>query len=307
MRITFSLLLVASASVAAERRPVDYSREVRPILANSCYACHGPDDKQRKGKLRLDVRSEAIKKAIVPGKASQSPLIERVTSKDSDEVMPPAHAKKPAITPEKAEILKRWIDEGAKYDQHWAYVKPANAPIPNVKNKQWVRNPIDAFIAQGHERNGLSPAAEADKITLIRRLSFDLLGLPPKPDDLDAFLKDSSPEAYEKLVDRLLASEHFGERLAEMWLDAVRYADTAGYHSDNHRDVWLFRNYVIDAFNKNKPFDQFTIEQFAGDLTSKPTNEQRIASGYNRMLMTTEEGGAPTQRVHSQIRGGPGA
>ena len=164
--------------------------------------------------------------------------------------------------------------------------------IPSVKNKAWVRNPIDAFIARGHERNGLSPAPEADKITLIRRLSFDLLGLPPKPDDVDAFLKDSSPEAYEKLVDRLLTSEHFGERMAEMWLDAVRYADTAGYHSDNHRDVWLFRNYVIDAFNKNKPFDQFTIEQLAGDLLPKPTNDERIASGYNRMLMTTEEGGA---------------
>jgi hypothetical protein len=291
MRLAISFLIVASVSVAAER-PVDYTREIRPILANSCYACHGPDEKARKAKLRLDLRDEAIKKAIVPGKASESPLMKRVTSADGDEVMPPPHAKKPAITPDKAELLKQWIEEGAKFDQHWAYTKPIRPPIPDVKNRAWVRNPIDAFVALGHERNGLSPAIEADKVALVRRLSFDLLGLPPTPEDVQAFLKDANPEAYEKFVDRLLASEHFGERLALMWLDAVRYADTAGYHSDNHRDVWLFRDYVIDSFNRDKPFDQFTIEQLAGDLLAKPTNEQRIASGYNRMLMTTEEGGA---------------
>ena len=221
--------------------------------------------------------------------------------------MPPPHAKKPAVTPEQAELLKRWIDEGAKFDQHWAYVKPARPAVPEVKNKAWVRNPIDAFVAQGHERNGFTPAAEADKVTLIRRLSFDLIGLPPTPAEVEAFLKDTSPEAYEKLVDRLLGSKHFGERMAVMWLDAVRYADTAGYHSDNHRDVWLFRDYVIDAFNTNKPFDQFTVEQLAGDLLPNPTNEQKIASGYNKMLMTTEEGGAQAEGVHGQVRGRPGA
>jgi hypothetical protein len=291
MRFTLSLLFIASVCVAAERPPVDYIRDVRPILANSCYACHGPDEKARKAKLRLDLRDEAVKKAIVPGKSAESPLIKRVSTDDSDEVMPPPHAKKPAITADKADILKRWIDEGAKFDQHWAYVKPARPAVPEVKNKAWVRNAIDAFIAQGHDRNGLTPASEADKIALLRRLSFDLRGLPPKPAEVETFVKDGSPEAYEKLVDRMLNSEHFAERLAVMWLDAVRYADTGGYHSDNHRDVWLFRNYVIDSFNKNRPFDQFTIEQLAGDLLPSPTNEQRIASGYNRMLMTTEEGG----------------
>jgi hypothetical protein len=291
MRFTLPFLFIASVSIAAERPPVDYIRDVRPILANSCYACHGPDEKARKAKLRLDLRDEAVKKAIVPGKASESPLIKRVISTDTDEVMPPPHAKKPAVTPEKAKVLKRWIDEGAKFDQHWAYIKPVRPATPEVKNKAWVRNEIDAFVAQGQERNGLTSAPEADKITLIRRLSFDLLGLPPKLVEIETFVKDGSPEAYEKLVDRMLNSEHFGERLALVWLDAVRYADTGGYHSDNHRDVWLFRNYVIDSFNKNRPFDQFTIEQLAGDLLVGASNEQKIASGYNRMLMTTEEGG----------------
>jgi hypothetical protein len=290
MRVCLSLLF--AVPLAAAERPVDYTRQIRPILANSCLACHGADEKARKAKLRLDVRDEAVKKAIVPGKASESLLVERVTSKDPDEVMPPAHGKKPAITPEQAELLKRWIDEGAKYDQHWAYVKPVRPEMPDVKNKAWVRNAVDPFIAQGHERNGFAPAPEADKVTLVRRLTFDLTGLPPTPAEVDAFLKDNSAEAYEKVVDRLLDSKHFGERMAVMWLDAVRYADTGGYHSDNHRDVWLFRNYVIDAFNKDKRFDQFVIEQLAGDLLPNATNEQKIASGYNRMLMTTEEGGA---------------
>jgi hypothetical protein len=286
-------LFLASLTLSAADKPtVDYVRDVRPILANSCYACHGPDDKARKGKLRLDLRDEAIKKAIVPGKGSESPLVKRVVSKDSEETMPPAHAKKPAITPDQANLLTRWIDEGAKFDQHWAYVKPVRPAVPEVKNRAWVQNTIDAFIAQGHERNGFTPAAAADKITLIRRLSIDLLGLPPSPAEIDSFVKDESPQAYEKVVDRMLGSKHFGERLALMWLDAVRYADTAGYHSDNHRDVWLFRDYVIDSFNNNKPFDQFTLEQLAGDLAPNPTNEQRVASGYNKMLMTTEEGGA---------------
>lgn len=290
MRICLSLLL--AVPLAAAEKPVDYTRQIRPIFANSCLACHGADEKARKAKLRLDVRDEAVKKAIVPGKASESPLVQRVTSKDPDEVMPPAHGKKPAITAQQAELLKRWIDEGAKYDQHWAYVKPARPAMPDVKNKAWVRNAVDAFIAQGHERNGFNPAPETDRVTLIRRLTFDLTGLPPTAAEVDAFLKDTSAEAYEKVVDRLLDSKHFGERLAVMWLDAVRYADTGGYHSDNHRDVWMFRDYVIDAFNKDKRFDQFVIEQLAGDLLPNATNEQKIASGYNRMLMTTEEGGA---------------
>src|SRR5206468_3040937 len=195
IRICLSLLVVALPLAAADK-PVDYSREVRPILANSCYACHGPDEKARKAKLRLDLRDEAVKKAIVPGKAAESKLYAKVTTDDPDEVMPPAHAKKPAITPEKAELLKRWIDEGAKFDQHWAYVKPIRPDVPVVRNPAWVRNAVDAFITRVHERNRFAPAPEADKVTLVRRLSFDLIGLPPSPAEVEAFVKDNSAEAY---------------------------------------------------------------------------------------------------------------
>ncbi|MCE9533808.1 MAG: DUF1549 domain-containing protein, partial [Planctomycetes bacterium] len=288
-----SLLAIFSSQVfAADLSPVDFSRDVRPILANSCFACHGQDEKQRKGKLQLDVRDEAIKKAIVPGKGSASPLVQRIREKDLESVMPPPHAKKPPITVAQADLLERWINEGAKFDLHWAYIKPAHPEVRKAGDQTWIRNPIDAFISQGFEKQKVKPAAEADRMTLIRRLSFDLVGLPPTPEEVDAFVNDSSPGAYEKLVDRLLASKQFGERMAVMWLDVVRYADTAGYHSDNHRDIWMFRDYVINSFNANKPFDQFTIEQIAGDLLATPTHETRIASGYNRMLMTTEEGGA---------------
>ena len=298
-RFYFAMLLTAFSvpthGFAAEPAPVDYNRDIRPILANSCYACHGPDEKQRKAKLRLDVRGEAIKKAIVPGKSDASPLLQRITSKDADEMMPPPHSKKPVVTSDQAIIVKRWIDEGAKFDQHWAYVKPVHPAVLDVNNKVWVRNPIDAFIAVGHEKNKYVPAPEADRATLIRRLCFDLLGLPPTRAEVDVFLNASAANpqaAYEELVDRLLASSHFGERMAVTWLDVVRYADTGGYHSDNHRDVWMFRDYVINSFNGNKPFDRFTLEQIAGDLLPNATSETRIASGYNRMLMTTEEGGA---------------
>ncbi len=288
----FTLLILPTISVGADSTKVDYSRDIRPLLANSCYACHGPDEKQRKGELRLDVREEAIKRAIKPGKAAESKFIKRITSKAADEIMPPPTSKKHAITPEQSILFQRWIDQGAKFDQHWAYVKPTVPSIPAVRNKDWATNPIDAFIAAGLEKNGLTSSGPATKVTLIRRLSFDLTGLPPTPEEVDAFVADNSPKAYEKVVDRLLASKHFGERLAVYWLDVIRYSDTAGYHSDNHRDVALFRDYVIDSFNNNKPFDHFTIEQIAGDLIPKAGIEQKIASGYNRMLQTTEEGGA---------------
>ncbi len=290
--IAFALVLTATARLSAGPKPIEYSREVQPILTAHCYACHGPDEGKRKGKLRLDQRDAAIKKAIKPGNSALSPLLERIQSDDPDQVMPPPHSKKDRLSATQIAILRRWIDEGAKFDLHWSYVKPTRPALPTVRNHNWVGNAVDAFIAAGQEAHGLTPAPEADRITLIRRLSFDLIGLPPTPAEVDAFVNDRSPEAYEKLVDRLLASEHFGERMAMTWLDAVRYADTGGYHSDNHRDVWLFRDYVIKAFNTNKRFDQFTIEQLAGDLLPNPTDEQRIASGYNRLLQTTEEGGA---------------
>lgn len=293
LTITLLLLLAGAVSaVEAAKSPVSYSRDIKPIFSNHCYACHGPDAAQRQADLRLDQRDVAIKEAIVPGKSAQSPLVARVITSDPDEHMPPADSKKPSLSPAQIELVKRWIDEGAKFDAHWAYQPPTRVAAPVPKSTIWAKNPIDAFIAAGHEQNGLTPSPEADRRTLIRRLSFDLLGLPPTPQDVEAFEKDASPEAYEKVVDRLLASEHYGERMAVYWLDLVRFADSAGYHSDNHRDVTPYRDYVIAAFNRNLPFDQFTTEQLAGDLLPNPTPEQRIASGYNRLLMTTEEGGA---------------
>jgi mono/diheme cytochrome c family protein len=276
----------------ADAKPVSYSRDIKPILAGRCYACHGPDEGKRKAKLNLDERDSAVKKAIKPGDAAGSPMIERVTSKDAKRMMPPAGSKKNALSPSESDLVRRWIDQGAKFDLHWAYVKPVRMATPEVKNKAWIRNAIDGFIASEHEKRGFQPSPEADRVTLVRRLSFDLIGLPPSPEQVEKFVKDESPDAYEKLADRLLASKHFGERMAVYWLDLVRYADSAGYHSDNDRAVYLYRDYVIDAFNDNKHFDQFTVEQLAGDLVPESAREQKIASGYNKLLMTTEEGGA---------------
>ena len=276
----------------AGTKPVDYTRDIKPILSGQCYACHGPDEGKRKAKLRLDDRDSAVKNAIVPGKADESALIERVSSDDPEEMMPPPASKKGPITKEQAELLKRWINEGAKFQAHWAYVKPARPAVPVINNKAWARNPIDCFIAAEHERQGLKPAREADRITLIRRLSLDLRGLPPSVEEVERYVDDRSADAYEKLVERMLASKSYGERMALTWLDLVRFADSAGYHSDNHRDITLYRDYVIQAFNSNKPFDMFTLEQLSGDLLPDPSREQLIASGYNRLLMTTEEGGA---------------
>ena len=286
----FALTLMASRLPAAP--PVDYSRDVKPILAANCYACHGPDEGKRKGKLRLDVRDAAIKKAIKPGDAAGSSLIERLETKEPREVMPPPSAKKPALTAAQVDTLKRWINEGAKFESHWAYIKPTAPALPEVKNAGWVRNPIDRFVLHKLESMNWRPAPEADRTTLARRLSFDLIGLPPTVEEVDALLNDKSSDAYDKQIDRLLASKHFGERLAVFWLDLVRFADTGGYHSDNHRDIHLYRDNVINAFNQNKRFDRFTIEQLAGDLLPDASQETRIASGYNRVLMTTEEGGA---------------
>ena len=276
----------------AAPKEVAYNRDIKPILSAHCYACHGPDENKRKAHLRLDLRAEALHKVIKPGQAANSILVERVSSKDPDDLMPPPRSKMNPLTAEQIDLLRRWIDQGAAFDIHWAYVKPVRPPLPPVKNQAWVNNPIDAFIAAGHEAHGFMPAPEADRVTLLRRLSFDLTGLPPTPAEVETFLADTSAQAWTKQVQRLLASRHFGERLAMVWLDLVRYADTCGYHSDNHRDVALFRDYVIDGFNTNKPFDQFTIEQLAGDLLPHPTTAQKIGSGYNRLLETTEEGGA---------------
>lgn len=280
-----------ASSLSAAEGKVSFSRDIQPILSSRCYTCHGPDEEKREADLRLDLREGAIQGAIKPGDAAASELLARITSTDPDERMPPAAAKKPALTPAEVELFRRWINEGASYETHWAYVKPSLPAVPTAGDG-WAINPIDRFLAAKLAAAGLQPAADADKITLLRRLSFDLIGLPPTAQEVDAFLADNTPQAYEKAVDRLLASDHFGERMAVYWLDVVRYADTAGYHSDNERPVYLYRDYVINAFNNNKPFNQFTIEQLAGDLLPGATSEQRIASGYNRLLQTTEEGGA---------------
>src|SRR3989454_4286730 len=281
----------------AAQKDIDFNRDIRPILSDHCYACHGPDENKRKAGLRLDRPEEALKtlksgnRAIVPGDVEKSTLVQRLTSRDPDEVMPPPDEGKP-LRAEQVELLIRWVKEGAKRKNHWSLIVPERPALPEVREKNWPRNAIDYFILERLEKEGLKPAPEADKARLIRRASLDLTGLPPTINEVDAFLADNSPEAYEKLIDRLLDSAHYGERMAVNWLDLARYADTSGFHFDGVRFMWLWRDWVIDAFNQNKPFDTFTIEQLAGDLLPKPTREQRIATGFVRNNMTTDEGGS---------------
>jgi hypothetical protein len=280
-----------TAATTAKPEKLEYNRDIRPILSENCFNCHGPDSASRKAKLRLDVREDAIKReVIVPGHPEKSPLVERVFAKESRELMPPAKTHK-KLTAVQKEILKRWIAEGAEYQPNWAYLTPQRPDVPAVKNKGWVRNPVDAFILAELEKKGLTPAPEADRWTLGRRASLDLTGLPPTPEDLAAFVNDPQPDAYEHYVDRLLKSPHWGEHRGRYWLDAARYADSHGIHFDNYREIWSYRDWVINAFNKNLPFDQFTIEQLAGDLLPNPTLDQLIATGFNRCNITTNEGG----------------
>jgi hypothetical protein len=293
------LFVVAGARGAdpTQPAPVEFNRDVRRTLSDNCFACHGPDQGKRKAGLRLDTEAGAFAdlgegaRPFVGGKPDASAVYRRITHKDPKRRMPPSGSGK-ALSREQIDLTRRWIEQGAKWQKHWALIPPKRAHLPAVADAKWPRNAVDRFILARLEREGLKPSPEADRRTLIRRLSFDLIGLPPTPAEVDAFLADKRPDAYEKLVERLLASKHHGERLALYWLDLVRYGDTGGYHSDNHRDVWLYRDYVIDAFNANMPFDRFTREQLAGDLLPKATQWQRIASGYNKLLMTTEEGGA---------------
>jgi hypothetical protein len=271
---------------------IEFNRDIRPIITENCYACHGPDKNQRKAKLRLDVREIAVERgAIVPGKPAESKLVDHIFSSDPDDVMPPPKTQK-KLTDAQKEVLKQWIAEGAEYELHWAYMALKRPDVPRTQEPQWVRNPIDAFILHTLESKEIHPSREADKATLLRRLSLDLIGLPPTPGQLQAFLNDASPSAYEREVNRLLASPHFGERMAVPWLDVVRFADTVGYHGDQNVNIFPYRDYVIDSFNRNKPFDQFTVEQLAGDLLPNPTTEQRVATGFNRLNMVTREGGA---------------
>jgi hypothetical protein len=289
--------LRATAAEPPSKSAIDYNRQVRPILSNNCYKCHGPDADVREAELRLDVRAEALKPAesgkpaIVPGDPGKSGLVKRIFATRKSVRMPPPESNK-SLTEADKQILKDWIAQGARYQTHWSFEPPVRPPLPPIKNSAWPRNELDHFILARLEREGLSPSAEADKPTLIRRLTLDLTGLPPTLDEVDAFLADNSPRAFDRVVDRLLSSPQFGERLALDWLDAARYADTHGYHIDSGRDMTRWREWVINAFNTNVPFDRFTIEQIAGDLLPAPTLDQRIASGFNRNHMISFEGGA---------------
>jgi len=287
--LAFTLAPVARA---AEPPPVDFSRDVLPVLSDYCFQCHGPDAGTRKAKLRLDDKDSPIDRgAIVPGKPKESSLIERITSTDPETVMPPPSLKR-KLSAKQIAALEQWVAQGAKWSTHWAFDPMAKPVVPAApKNQQWVKNPIDAFVLARLTREGLTPAPPADKERLLRRVTFDLTGLPPTVAEIDAFLKDDAPNAYEKVVDRLLASPRYGERMAGDWLDLARFADTHGYQMDRTRPVWPYRDWVISAFNRNLPFNDFATWQLAGDLLPNATKEQRLATAFNRLHMQNEEGG----------------
>ena len=276
---------------------IDYNRDVRPILSDNCFACHGPDKNTRKADLRLDTKEGALAAlaegghVVVAGKPGESELYKRIVTDDEDDLMPPPKSNK-VLTERQVAILKKWIEQGAQWKGHWAYLPVQRPAVPAVERAGFTRGAIDKFVLASLQAAELQPAAEADRVTLIRRLYFDLVGLPPTKAQVDAFVNDKSPDAYEKVVDSLLANRHYGERMAVYWLDLVRYADSAGYHSDNPIPVSPYRDYVIRAFNENKPYDRFTVEQLAGDLLPNATIKEQVASAYNRLLQTTEEGGA---------------
>jgi Protein of unknown function (DUF1553)/Protein of unknown function (DUF1549)/Concanavalin A-like lectin/glucanases superfamily/Planctomycete cytochrome C len=292
MRILSLVLLLAGAGLSYGAGKLEYNRDVRPILTENCFACHGPDSAARKADLRLDLRDAAIKSgAIVPGNPQKSTTIARIYSTDKTEIMPPPKSHK-TMKAEHKEILKQWIAEGAEYQPHWSFLPAKKWDLPAVKNAGWVRNPIDRFILAELEKQGLSPAPEADRRTLARRLALDLTGLPPVPAEVDEFVNDQSKDFYEKYVDKLMAKPTWGEHRARYWLDAARYADTHGIHFDNFREVWSYREWVINALNANMKFDQFTVEQLAGDLLPNATMDQKVATGFVRANITTSEGGA---------------
>jgi hypothetical protein len=306
-----SMLAVGCCAVKADqvKRPttgmmIDFTRQVRPILANNCFPCHGLDEKKRQAGLRLDLREGAVGKtasgaqAIVPGKPNASLLIQRVTAMGALQ-MPPASTGK-RLKPAEAALLRKWIAQGAVYKSHWAFARPQRPTLPAVKNAAWARNPIDRFILARLEREGLTPSPPADRYTLLRRVSLDLIGLPPTPQEVADFSNDRSPDAYEKVVDRLLASPHYGEKWARMWMDLARFADSAGYGSDPLRpNLWPYRDWVINAFNRNLPYDRFTIEQLAGDLLPNPTQDQLIATAFHRNTMTNTEGGTDREEFRT--------
>ena len=289
----FVACALSASAVLADA--VSFNRDIRPILSDNCFSCHGPDASHRQADLRLDLRNDAMSAgAIVPGKPAESTLVSRINSTDADELMPPPESHKKLDAKQK-ELLTRWIEEGAEYQLHWAYEKPVKAEVPAGVNG------VDDLVRKRLTEVGLAPSREADRRTLIRRLSFDLLGLPPTPEEVVAFVGDTRPDAYVLLVERLLASPHYGEKMAIGWLDVVRFADTCGYHSDKPRHVWPYRDWVIKSFNENRPFDQFTIHQVAGDLVPDANQDSRVGSAFNRMLLSTDEGGAQAKDYEARM------
>lgn len=299
------LLLAAQASIADEKLSVDFRRDVLPLLSERCFLCHGPDEGTREADLRLDSRDNAIadrdgKSAIKPGDPDASQILMRLTTSDADLAMPPADSGKKRLTVEEIDILRRWIAEGANWSKHWAFVAPTRPVKPNVRNESWVKNSIDAFVLRRLEAEGITPSPQADRVTLLRRLSLDLVGLPPSVEEIDGFLADKSPKAYENQAERLLKSPHYGERWGRIWLDAARYADSDGFEKDKPREVWFYRDWVINAMNRDLPYDQFVIEQIAGDLLPNATQDQIVATGFLRNSMLNEEGGIDPEEFRMQ-------
>ncbi len=312
--VSVLVLSVFSARVATgaeteekKLKPVNFDREIRPILSDKCFSCHGPDAESRMAGMRLDVKDAPESpftprkgyRIIAPGDSAQSRLYQKISSTDDSVRMPPPYSNR-TLTQAQIQLIKRWIDEGAKWETHWAFVPPQRPALPEVKQKNWPKNPIDYFVLARLEQEGLSPSPEADKATLLRRVTLDLTGLPPTPAEVEAFLADKSPDAYEKKVNELLASPHYGERMAMFWLDVARYSDTHGYHIDSARQMWPWRDWVIRAFNHNMPFDEFTIEQLAGDLLPNATLDQKVATGFNRNHMINYEGGAIPEEYQNE-------
>lgn len=308
---TVSLVFCSLSIVDGSEPAIDFGRDIRPILAGKCFSCHGPDPEHRQADLRLDEEQAAHASAIVPGKADESEFVDRITSHDPDLRMPPGDGK--SLSKQEVQLLKRWIDQGARYDIHWAFVAPVRPTVPftdaadktgegtmQARYRDWIRNPIDAFVLQRLVDEDLAPSPEADRVTWLRRLSLDLIGLPPSIAEVDLFLADSAPDAYATQIERLLNSPHFGERWGRKWLDAARYADSNGYEKDAPREVWFYRDWVIDALNRDMPYDDFIVHQIAGDLLPGATQQNRVATGFLRNSMVNEEGGADPEQFRME-------
>lgn len=298
-----SCVVFFGMQLEAADRKIDFNLEIKPILADTCYTCHGPDPKSRKAKLRLDTRAGAFAErdgiaSIVPGKPQESELYFRITAHDPDELMPPVKSTR-KLKKKQINLIRQWIEQGAEWEEKWwAFVPPKRSALPNVRDSKWSRNGLDRFVLARLDREGLKPSPEADKVTLIRRASLDLTGLPPAPEEVDAFVNDKTPNAYEKVIDRLLKSSRYGEHMASFWLDSARYADTDGYQNDRYRYQWVWRDWVIMSLNDNMPFDQFVIEQLAGDMLPNATLKQQIATGFGRNHRINSEAGSIPAEWH---------